>query len=245
MSISRSSNLPVRLTSHPLLLSPSSPLSTLLSSPPLPSPPLHSPPIPFPSYPLINPVTATDGDRLTGTPQTPSSYPVDGYASHQPITDLDITLPLVNQPSSTRLRPNERRPVQHAHPSPQHHNRLVPARPPTTLVDLKTNSCVSALAAVSAAITAVDAGFTSPAESAQATPPHRTRDRPCCSRHRVSAAQATKPHQHRPICASSSVIHQLTMQLTLRVKINRQYYIQSSHNAISLYQHIIKLRTKE
>ena len=30
------------------------------------------------------------------------------------------------------------------HPSPQHHNRLVPARPPTTLIDLKTNS-VSAL----------------------------------------------------------------------------------------------------
>ena len=31
------------------------------------------------------------------------------------------------------------------HPSPQHHNRLVPARPPTTLVELKTNSCVSTL----------------------------------------------------------------------------------------------------
>ena len=31
------------------------------------------------------------------------------------------------------------------HPSPAHHNRLVPARPPTILIDLTTNSCVSTL----------------------------------------------------------------------------------------------------
>ena len=38
---------------------------------------------------------------------------------------------------------------------------------------------------------------------------------------------------HSP--ASAFVMHQPTMQLTLHAKINRQYYIQSSHFSVSTY----------